>query len=155
MYDVKSKVGHLWICYGRFWSTAKFGDNWKRAPLPHSSPSEGRRGTVVLLQSDRKQMVPFTFTDEERQYLSDHRRGKRGGGCSFSAVPKFRRRPKPTIPLHSKFINDQLCFWHYTFSTNTTRRGEPYLFILVLMRSFKAVLGLFIYLFRASLVFFW
>ena len=38
--------------------------------------------------------------------------GGRGGaeGCSFSTVPKFRRRPKPTIPLHSKFINDQLCF---------------------------------------------
>ena len=63
--------------------------------------------------------------------------GRGGEGCSFSAVPKFRRRPKPTIPLHSKFINDQLCFWHHTFSTNssstisssilsTTRRGELY-----------------------------
>ena len=58
----------LW--YGWFQSTAKLGDSWKRAPLPPSSPSDGRRGTVVLHQSDRKQMVPFTFTDEERQYLS-------------------------------------------------------------------------------------
>ena len=36
--------------------------------------------------------------------------GRVGEGCSFSVVPKFRRRPNPTIPLHSKFINDQLCF---------------------------------------------
>ena len=61
--------------------------------------------------------------------------GRVGVGCSFSVVPKFRRRLKPTIPLHSKYINDQLCFWHHTFSTNnssaisssilsTTRRGE-------------------------------
>ena len=41
-------------------------------------------------------------------------------GCSFSAVPKFRRRPNPTIPLHSKFINDHHCFWHHTFSTNSS-----------------------------------
>ena len=64
--------------------------------------------------------------------------GRVGEGCSFSVVPKFRRRPNPTIPLHSKFINDQLCFWHHTFSTNssstisssilsTTRRDELYL----------------------------
>ena len=43
-------------------------------PLP---PSEGRRSTGVLHQSDYKQMVPFTFTDE-RQYLSVLRRGKMG-----------------------------------------------------------------------------
>ena len=36
--------------------------------------------------------------------------GRGGEGCSFSAVPKFCRRPKPTIPLHIIFINDQLCF---------------------------------------------
>ena len=41
--------------------------------------------------------------------------GRGGEGCSFSAVPKFRRRPKTTIPLHSKFINDQLFFWHHIF----------------------------------------
>ena len=44
---------------------------------------------VVLHQSDRKQMVPFTFTDEERQYLSDHRRGKRGGGVLFFSCPQI------------------------------------------------------------------
>ena len=61
-----------------------------------------------------------------------------GGLCrSVPAVPNFRRRPKPTIPLHSKCIKDQLCFWHHAFSTNrsptisssiqsTTRRGELY-----------------------------
>ena len=36
--------------------------------------------------------------------------GRGGEGCSFSAVPKFRCRPKPIIPLYSKFINDQFCF---------------------------------------------
>ena len=36
--------------------------------------------------------------------------GRGGEGCSFSAVPKFRRKQKPTIPQHNKFINDQLCF---------------------------------------------
>ena len=62
-----------------------------------------------------------------------------GGLCrSVPAVPNFRRRPKPTIPLHSKCIKDQLCFWHHAFSTNrsptisssiqsSTRRGELYL----------------------------
>ena len=61
-----------------------------------------------------------------------------GGLCrSVPAVPNFCRRPKPTIPLHSKCIKDQLCFWHHAFSTNrsptisssiqsTTRRGELY-----------------------------
>ena len=77
------------------------------------------------------------------RYASPTFGGGRGGeGCSFSAVPKFCRIPKPTIPLHSKFINDQLCFWHHTFSTNssstisssilsTTRRGELYVFLFV------------------------
>ena len=55
---------------GWFWSTTKFGDSWKRAPLPPSSPSEGRRGTGVLHHSNCKQTVPFTFTDVESQYLS-------------------------------------------------------------------------------------
>ena len=62
-----------------------------------------------------------------------------GGLCrSVPAVPNFRRRPKPTIPLHSKCIKDQLCFWHHAFSTNrsptisssiqsSTRRGELYI----------------------------
>ena len=31
--------------YGWFWSTAKFGDNWKKALLPPSSTSEGQKGT--------------------------------------------------------------------------------------------------------------
>ena len=61
----------------------------KEHPSPPSSPSEGRRGTVVLHQSDRKQMEPFTFTDEERQYLSDHRRGKSGGGVLFFSCPQI------------------------------------------------------------------
>ena len=69
-------------------------------------------------------------------------RGERGGeGCSSQAVPKFRRRLKPTIPLHRKCIKDQLCFWHHTFSTNrsstisssilcTSRRGAVYSWLL-------------------------
>ena len=50
-----------------------------------------------------------------------HFPGARGGeGCSFPAVPKFFRRPKPTIPLHSKSINDQLCLRHHIFPTNNS-----------------------------------
>ena len=47
----------------------------------------GRSGSGVLHQSDYKQMVPFT--DEERQYLTDHQRGKRWGGVLFSSCPQI------------------------------------------------------------------
>ena len=80
-YGVKGKVGRLCICCVVVWLVLVYGEIWgqlKKSTPPPSSPSEGRRGTVVLLQSDRKQMVPFTFTDEERQYLSEHRRVKSG-----------------------------------------------------------------------------
>ena len=61
-----------------------------------------------------------------------------GRGALFQLSPNFAIDKKPTLPLHSIFINDQLCFWHQTFSTNssstisssilsTTRRGELYL----------------------------
>ena len=46
--------------------------------------------------------------------------GRGGEGCSFPAVPKFRRRPKSTIPLHSKCKKDKLSFWRHSFSTNRT-----------------------------------
>ena len=56
------------LCSGMvgFGLRQNLGTTEKGHPSPTSSPSEGQRGTVVLLQSDRKQMVPFTFTDEER-----------------------------------------------------------------------------------------
>ena len=152
MFGVKSKVGHLWICYvvvrSVFCLWRNLGTTEKEHPSRTLPPP--KVGEVLLYWW--RAPVPLccnlgalTFGGGEgvskslHSSLSDHRRGKRGEGCSFSAVPKFRRRPKPTIPLHSKFINDQLCFWHHTFSTksnstisssilSTTRRGELYVF---------------------------
>ena len=38
---------------------------------------------------------------------------------SFSAVPKFRRRQKPTLARHNTCKRDQLFFRHHTFSSNS------------------------------------
>ena len=136
MYGVKNKVGPL--CCVVVCLVLVLGEIWEQLEKSTPPPSEGRRGTKVLHHLNCKQAVPFSFTNDERQYLSDLQRGKRGirrAGCSFPAVPLFRRRPKPTIPLHS--IKDQPCFWHHTLSTNststisssilcTTRRGGLY-----------------------------
>ena len=75
----------LWYVW--FWSWAKFGNSWKRALLP---PPKVGEVLNFLHHLNCKQAVPFSFTDDERQYLSDLQRGKRGirrAGCSFPAVP--------------------------------------------------------------------
>ena len=79
-YEPKIRIyGHLIFYLLSFWPTVTVlapRPCWKRAPLPPSSLSDGRRGTSGLHHLDCKQTVPFTFTDVERQYLSVLRRGK-------------------------------------------------------------------------------
>ena len=109
------------------------GQNWPTVP-PSPPPKVG--GVLALYISRTTSRWFLSLSLMKSASTSPTIGGGRvGEGCSFSVVPKFRRRPKPTIPLHSKFINDQLCFWHHTLSTNssstisssilsTTRRGE-------------------------------
>ena len=145
MYSAKSKVGYLCICYVVVWLVLVYGNIWgqlkKSTPPPLFPLRRSERyccSTSVRPQADGS----FHFHWWRAPVPLRPSEGEEGGGCSFSAVPKFRRRPTPTIPLHSKFINDQLCFWHHTFSTNssstisssilsTTRRGELYVFLFV------------------------
>ena len=68
------------------------------------------KGTICLRSDWSITTVPLRPSEGEEW----------GRGALFSVVPKFRRRPKLTIQLHSKFINDKLCFWHHTFSTNSS-----------------------------------
>ena len=95
--------------YVWFWSTAKFGDSWKRAHLPPKPPP--KVGEVLLFYFSQTASRGFLSLSlmKSASTFPTIRGGRVGEGCSFSVVPKFRRRPNPTIPLHSKFINDQLC----------------------------------------------
>ena len=63
--------------------------------------------------------------------------GRGGEGCSFPAVPKIRRWPKPTIPLHRTGNLNHLSLWRHPLSSkdvlsisssilSTTRCGDLY-----------------------------
>ena len=129
------------LCSGMvgFGLRRNLGTTEKEHPSPTLPPP--KVGEVLLFyisQTASRWFLSLSLMKSASTFPTIGDGGGRGGeGCSFSAVPKFRRRPKPTIPLHSKFINNQLFFWHHTFSKNssstisssilsTTRRGELY-----------------------------
>ena len=84
-------------------------------PKPFRIKNPIRRGFLKKTLSDRiSYPKPFRIENPiriARRMKSSGQGGRtRGLSRSVPAVPNFRRRPKPTIPLHSKCIKDQLCF---------------------------------------------
>ena len=124
MYGVKSKIGPLCICCLVVWLVLVYSDisgQLEKSTLPHPLPPPKVGEALLFFISQTASRRFLSLSLMKSTSTSPTIGGGRGGeGCSFSAVSKFCRRPKPTIPLHSKFINHQLCFWHYTFSTNSS-----------------------------------